>query len=189
MLQNDNTKISSKNTSRNAKSLARIEITKNNATKEKKILKPHDWLISSGDVIYGMDHADVIYGLTKPELGLYIRNNIGDLYDHFLFMASSILDNSRGKIGKMMRKISKTYGKDFLEPFSNDELNKIVKLIKINLKNLSDIEIVSEFNCFGSSRERPFVRISKLSKKMNYLVVHDVDSDAPDDNNTESDSE
>lgn len=164
MLSDDSTKLDLKNTQKPDKTQILKKAT------IKKTANKYDWLISSGDIELGVYHADIINNVTEHELGSYIRNNIGELYDHFLFAASIIVKDDKEKIGKIMRKLFKKYGNDFMDPDTNKELDKIDKLIKKKLKIFSDLEIVSELNYFGSLHEGLYIRISKLNKKIKYLI-------------------
>lgn len=145
-------------------------------TTDKKSSKKHDWLISSGDIELGVYYANVISNLTEYELGSHIRNNIDDLYDHFSFVASITATDDTEKIGKIMHDLFKKYGDGFMEPATEKKLDKMCELIKNNLKNFSNLEIISELNYFGSLHEALFVRIRKLNRKTKYLIVYGDDS-------------
>ena len=122
----------------------------------------YDWIITAGEtpVVY---YIDILENMTKQEVGAHIKENVKTLYNYFFGMPA-FQDFERGKIGNMMNKLFKKYGKDKFNPKTEKEFDEIVNIIELKLKEFSDEDIVNEFGCLRDD-DSDFIHINTLTAR------------------------
>jgi hypothetical protein len=148
---------------------------------QQNFIKKYNWTIVSGNSVMGAEYVNIFKNITKNKLGGYIRNNVIELYDHFLHLSTC----SNSRIGKIMIDLCNEYDWESLNPKDINSLNKIVSSINMQLVKFSNIEIVDEFNGLEDDMENYVkIRIQEtplLQKIQDNINLHNPDSESESD--------
>jgi len=143
---------------------------------DNEILTQQNWAIISGELGNKPNFVSIINNKTTHELGIYIKNHVVDLFDHFYWLneiachKKNILNKK--KLIKIIDVLIQQHGDDLFEPTNTAELAKNSNIIKKALKKLTNQEIVNGFN---SSTDEILVRIIQIQQSTQQKL-YDVDS-------------
>lgn len=126
----------------------------------------YDWIITSSEYDKEIIYSHTVYQATKSELGVYIRNHVAELFDHFLFMSSIGCDGSLPLVyGRVCATMSLLAAKGKISsPDTKEELAKYVAVITKNLTQFTDTSIVDHFLCYQEVPCHRRVHINQLHR-------------------------